>query len=96
MEVINAIAVINTLATQFSSKLVYLFCDSTTAVNIFQAGHRRDSWIQACARQLWLTCTTYDITLAVDHIVRKHLTSSADPLSHWHMGQHFKMAMSII
>ena len=83
-------AAIQTWAPQFRGKLLHLYCDNTPAVDTFQAGHSKDSWIQACAQQIWPSCTTYDITLAVDHISGEHLTSLADTISSWYMGQYYK------
>ena len=90
LEAINAIATINTWAKLFSNRLVHPKCDNETAVTIFQAGCGRDHFIQACARQLLLTCTSYDITMAVGHIAGELLISSADALSHCHIGQQYK------
>ena len=67
-----------------------MYCDNDAAVHIFQAGRGRDLFLQSCAHQLWLTCASHDITLAVDHIPGEFLTSSADALSWWHTGQQFK------
>ena len=85
LEVMNTIAAIQTWAPQFHGKLVHLYCDNATAVAIFQAGHSKDSCIQACARQLWFTCTTYYMTLAVGH----YLESNA-PHQQMHTGQHYE------
>ena len=79
----NAFAVGKTWEEKFTGKLIHLFCDNDTAVNIFQVGWDKDTYIQACARQPWLICASYDITLAVGHIADEWLTSSADALSHW-------------
>ena len=51
-------------APHFRGHLVHLFSDNATAVAIFQAGRSRDDFIQAWARELWLICATWDITLA--------------------------------
>ena len=40
-----------------------LYCE--IAITIFQAGCGRNPFIQARARQLWLVCTSNDITMAV-------------------------------
>ena len=66
---------------EFQHKLEHLYCDNDTAVHIFQVGKGRDTVLQGCARQLWLTCAFHDITLTVGHIPGKLLTSSANALS---------------
>ena len=58
---------------------------------IFQVGKGKDTFIHACPRQLWFTCAEWDITLGVSYISGEDLTiMSADVLSHWNMGQHYK------
>ena len=75
LDVINAVAAIQTWAPQFHGKLVHRDFDYTTAGDIFRAGHGKNSWIQVCAWQQWLTCATYDITLVVGHTYGEYLTS---------------------
>ena len=75
-------------APHFRGQLVHLFSDNATAVAIFQAGNGRDDFIQACSRELWLTCATWDITLAVGYVPGTSLKDTADALSRWHLGQH--------
>ena len=54
---------VKVLAPMFTRQLVHLFSDNTTAVTIFQVGKGRDAFIQAYAREIWLTCTAWNITL---------------------------------
>ena len=75
---------------------MHLYCDNEMAVNIFQAGHGKDTFIQACTRPLWFICATHYITLAVGHIAGEHFTSSAAALSRWHMGQHYKDRVNML
>ena len=60
---------------------VQLYSDNTTAVAIFQAGRGRDEFIQSCAREVWITCATWDINLVVGHIPGLCLDGTADVLS---------------
>ena len=76
-------------AQQLSGHLVHLFLDNATSVAIFQAGRGRDAFIQACEREIWLTCAAWDITLAVGHVSAMSLEGTADALSRWHLGQPF-------
>ena len=57
---------------------------------IFHAGRGRDPFLQACAREIWLTCAVSDIILAVGHVSGASLTDTADALSRWHLGQVYK------
>ena len=42
----------------FTNHLVHLFSDNATAMAIFQAGKGKGSFIQACSREIWPTCTS--------------------------------------
>ena len=70
----------------FSGQLVHLF----SAVAIFQAGKGRNAFIQACARDIWLTCAAWDITLAVGHVSGTFLEGTGDAISCWHLGQPYQ------
>ena len=89
-------ATIKMWVTVFQHKLVHLYCDNEMAVNIFQADCGRDPFIQACAQQLWLTCASHDITLAVGYIPGVLLTSLADALSCCHMGKCYKDHVNVL
>ena len=57
------------LGPHFTGQHVHLFSDNNaTAVAIFPAGKGKDAFIQACDRDIWLTCAAWDITLAVGHV----------------------------
>ena len=90
LDAINAMAAIKTRAKDFRNQLVHLYCHNKMTITIFQAGYGRDPFIQACAQQIWLVCTSNDITMAGGHIAWELLISSADALSRWHMGQQYK------
>ena len=84
-------------APSLAHKRVHLYSDNTTAAAIFQAGRGREQFIQACAREVLLTCSTWDITLVVGHIQGSRLVDTADALSRWHLGQGFRdKAVSLI
>ena len=70
--------------------MLHLYSDSSTAVAIFQTGKRRDSFIHACAKEVWVAWTEFYITLGVAHTLGEALMETADALSCWHMGQHYK------
>ena len=48
------------------------------------------SFIQACVRDIGLTCATWDITLAVGHVPGTSLSDTADAFSRWHLGQSYR------
>ena len=90
LEALNAVVAIKLWAPSFSNCLLHLFSDNAKAVAIFQAGRGRDCFLQPCAREIWLTCAVWDITLAVGHVPGDSLTGTADALSRYHLGQVYK------
>ena len=81
IEAISAVAAVKAWTEKFTGKFVPMFCDNETAVYIFQVGWGKGAYSQACAQQVWLTCTSLDIKLAVGHIAGEQLTSLTDALS---------------
>ena len=90
LEVLNAMVALITWVAKLCGKLGHLYCDNTTAVVVFHAGHGRDPFLQACARQLWFLCARHEITLGVGHMTRECLVELADTLSCWHAGHLYK------
>ena len=70
-------------ATHLKGKLVHLYSDSATMVAIFQVGRGRDPYIQACVRELWLTCSEHESNIRVSHTPEEALTGMANVLNHW-------------
>ena len=83
-------------APHFKGQLVHLFSDNAKAVAIFQAGKCWDAFIQACSRELWLTCTAWDITLAGGNVPDTSLEDTADALSRWHMGHPYQERVDML
>ena len=63
-----------------------MYSDSSMAVAILQAGKGRNGHIQACAREIWLSCALHDIILTCRHTPSDSLISTADVLSRCHLG----------
>ena len=68
LELWNAIVAVKMWVPQFANRLIHILSDNATAVAILQAGKWRDSFLQSCTREVWLSCATWDITLAVGHV----------------------------
>ena len=90
LEALNALVAIKLWAPQFRGRLIHLFSDNVTSVAIFQAGRGRDAFIQACAKEVWLTCAAWDITLAGGHVAGNTLEATVDALSRFHLGQPYR------
>ena len=92
LEVLNAMVALKMWAPKLTTQLVHLFCDNVSAV----AGRGMDTFLQACTREVWLTCSIWDITLAISHVAGESLTDSANALSRWHLGQMCKDRVSAL
>ena len=91
---VNAAVALRLWAHLFSHQLVHLFSDNAAAVSIFKAGQGRDPFLQQCARDIWLTCTKWDISLAIGHVPRDQLKDTANALSHWHLDSVYRDQVS--
>ena len=78
------------MGTSVGTQAIHVYSDNATAVAIFQASRGQDDFIQACAREVCVTCATWGITLVVGHIPGSYLADTADALSRWHLGQRFR------
>ena len=74
----------------FTKQVVHLFSDNSMAVAIFQAAKGKDIFIQSCAREIWLICASWDVTMGVGHIPGASISHTVDALSCWRMGQSYK------
>ena len=83
LEALNALAAVKVWEPIFTWLLVHLFSDNSTSVAIFQAGKCRDAFIQACSRDVRLTCTAWNITLVVGNVSGASRQDTADALSCW-------------
>ena len=93
-EALNAAVALKVWAPLFSHQLVHLFSDNALAVSIFQAGQDRNAFLQHCARDIWLTCAKWDISLVIWHIPGEQLKDTADALSYCHLSAAYKERVS--
>ena len=54
LEVVNALATLQKCMPKFKGQLIHIFMDNVMGAILFQLGKGRDTYIQACAHQLWL------------------------------------------
>ena len=86
LKALNAAVAIKLSAPTLVSWRVRLYNGGLMAVTIIQAGKERNSYIQACARDIWLPCALHDITVTCTHIPVDSLICMADALSRCHLG----------
>ena len=86
LKALNAVVAVKLWAPTLVVHKVRLYSDSSMAMAIIQAGKGRNVHIQACAREIWLSCVLHDITLTFTYTARDSLISTADALSRCHLG----------
>ena len=67
MEALNVAVAIKLWAPTLVSRRVRVYSDTSMSVAILQASKGRNSHIQACAREVWLSRALHDITLTCTH-----------------------------
>jgi hypothetical protein len=90
LDALNCVIALKQWAHHLTHSKVVIHCDSATAVAVMQAGKGRDSYIQACAREIWLVAAMHHISLSVVHISGQQLTLTADALSRYHTAPKYR------
>ena len=89
--------VVKVWASQFAHHLKHLLSNNARAVAIFQTGNGRELFLQACSREILLTCVILDKTLAVGHVDGFFVTATtADALSWWLLGKAFMDKVEVL
>ena len=82
LEMINILVAVKLFGVYWKSKRVKIFCDNMAVVCVLQSGRTKDAYMAACARNIWLWSTSYDINFQFVHIAGK-TNVTADLLSRW-------------
>ena len=82
LEMVNILVAVRAFCGQWASKSILIHCDNQAVVSVLQSGKARDPFWGACARNIWLWATTYDIELSYVHLLGKY-NRTADLLSRW-------------
>ena len=86
LEMLNIVVAIKLWCEQWSGYRVRIHCDNLNAVLVLQTGRSRDSFMQACAREIHLHTARRDISLLPVHCPGVTMTR-ADALSREHLGR---------
>ena len=68
--------------TLWSNRKININCDNLPVVDVLKTGRARDDILAACARNIWLLTSIFNIQLQVSHIQGSKSTT-ADLLSRW-------------
>ena len=79
---VNVIAALKICGQLWVNKLVEIFCDNRTVVDLLSFGKARDLILVAFAGNIWLLSSMYNIKVVVSH-VRGSQNTVAELLSIW-------------
>ena len=82
LEILNILVACKIWAHFWQAKKVQIFCDNMAVVEALTTGRARDHTLAACARNIWLLSSLYNIYLTFSHIAGKE-NVLADLLSRW-------------
>lgn len=88
-EMLNILVAVRLFASTWQDMCVQLFSDNSVSVAVLNSGRSRDSYLLACARQVWFICAKQNITLLVGHKAGVDL-HEADCLSREHLSVYFE------
>ena len=91
---VNIFIAVRLFQRQWASSRVLIRCDNEAVVSVLRTSKTRDSYLAACARNIWYVSATSDIDLQYTHI-RGLDNKIADVLSRW-QGCESSMASRIL
>ena len=71
LEMINVLIALRVWAPHWAQSMVSFSCDNLAVVQVVTSGKTKDSFLNACLRNIWLVTATYDIELLIEHIEGK-------------------------
>ena len=89
LELLNVIVAVKVWARDWRGRKVRVHCDNTNACLAAQTGRSRDTFVQACVRELFLYKARFDIDVTLVHTPGRLLVR-ADALSRLHMGRKYR------
>lgn len=89
LELLNIMVALKVWCTNFAGKKLRLYCDNSAAVYLLQTGKSRDSFMLACAREIWYLAALHDFIVQAEHRPGAEM-ELADSLSRSHLTKHFQ------
>ena len=71
LEMINVLIALRVWAPLWAQSTVKFSCDNLAVVQVVTSGKTKDSFLNACLRNIWLVTATHDINLLIEHIEGK-------------------------
>ena len=89
LEMLNVVIAAKMFHTMWAGLTIQLLCDNTATVSVLQTGRSRDSFLLACAREVWYLSAIHDFVLLPCHAPGATL-QTADSLSRFHLKPSFR------
>ena len=67
LELLNVVVALKMWSDRWAGWTVQIYCDNLNSVYVLQSGRSRDSFMQACAREVFLVTAAGDIDIQVCH-----------------------------
>ena len=71
LEMLNIVVAIKVSANQWRDKKLRIKCDNMAVVEVLTSGRTKDNILAACARNVWLLCAIFNISIHIEHIPGK-------------------------
>ena len=68
---LNIMVALKVWANQWSNKKLRIKCDNMAVVEVLTSGKTKDSILATCARNVWLLCAIFNISIHIEHIPGK-------------------------
>ena len=82
LEMINIVVTLKLFKDLWSGQKILIRCDNEAVVTVLKTGHTKESFLEACARNVWFLAACSDINLQYEHVRGIH-NRTPDLLSHW-------------
>ena len=71
LEMLNIVVALKVWANQWSNKKLRIKCDNMAVVEVLTSGKTKDNILATCARNVWLLCAVFNISIHIEHIPGK-------------------------
>ena len=71
LEMLNIVVALKVWATQWSKKKLRIKCDNMAVVEVLTSGKTKDNILAICARNVWLLCAIFNVSIHIEHIPGK-------------------------
>ena len=71
LEMLNIVVAIKVWANQWRDKKLRIKCDNMAVVEVLTSGRTKDNILATCARNVWLLCAIFNISIHIEHIPGK-------------------------